>query len=399
MLKTFTQVSAVMGLALGASLVTPTQPAVQAAGRGSSSDCGGLGQKTCVSVWPSKRCDAGLVEKKQRGRNICVKPSAPGDKTGGCGGLNETTCISVLPSKRCDAGLIEVRQRGRNICIKDEIGADQTPSCGGIGQASCWSLKASEWCDPGLIYKPGGIPGKGLCYAPKEDDMIARTRATISRFNALPKDNEFSKLRKCLVKPSRLKRLREQMEAKSSNGTNAIIRECEVNIARLQDAAAYVLDLPRSSAARSNGARSASSTQSSGEDFVRNLRLTLELSVDASFFKNSAAAAIGYAIPMNDRPLGTRWYKSSDDFKGGVDVGVGGDLMIGFGFPGVPDGDYVVENGVSGVVGGALGLKLAATLRGDSDNGGMMFGVFGGAGLGVSVAMYEYQNEFFEDKD
>ncbi|MEL7188732.1 MAG: hypothetical protein AAGK17_04195 [Pseudomonadota bacterium] len=304
----------------------------------------------------------------------------------------------MWPSKRCDAGLIEVKQRGRNICIKDEIGADPTPNCGGVDQKSCWSARARNWCDPGLIYKPGIVPGKGTCYAPEEDDMVARTRATISRFNALPKDNEFSSLRKCLVKPSRLKRLREVMKAQDGNGTNGIIRECDVDIAKLRDEAAYVLDQPRGLAARSMGARSAASTQSWGEDLVNNMRLTLELSVDASFFKNSAAAAIGYAIPMNDRPLGSRWYKSSDDFVGGFDVGVGGDLMIGFGFPGVPDGDNAVENGASGVVAGALGLKLAATLRADSENANMMFGVFGGAGLGATVAVYEYQNEFFEDK-
>ena len=396
MFKAIFKASAVMGLALGATFVTPAER-VEASGF-FAKDCGGLNQKTCFHALPSKRCNAGLVEKKQRGRNICVKPSAPGDKTGGCGGLNEQTCFNVLPSKRCDKGLIEVKQRGRNICIKDEIGADPTPDCGGLDQQSCWSMRASEWCDPGLFYKPGALPGKGRCYAPKDGDMVKAARAALSRFNALPKDNAFSDLRKCLISPSRLKRLKTEMRASNSNGTNAIIRECDVDVEELQEVAAYILDQPSGSAVNGAGARSASSTQAWDDNLKGKMRMTLELSVEASFFKSSAAAAIGYAIPMHEKPLGARWYKSSDDFKGGVDVGIGGDLMIGIGFPGVPGGDNAVENGLSGVIAGALGAKVAATMRGDTGNGGMMFGLIGGAGLGVTAAMFEYQNEFFDDK-
>lgn len=396
MFKAITQATAVMGLALGATFIAPAER-VEARNFGSS-DCGGLNQKTCISLNRNKRCDSGLVEKKQSGRNICVEPSTPGDKTGGCGALNQVTCITLIKSKRCDAGLIEVTQRGRNICIKDEIGADTTPDCGGLDQKSCWSGRISQWCDAGLIYKPGALPGKGVCRAPEEGDMIQATRAAISRFNALPKDNEFASLRKCLVSPSRFGRLKRAMKASNTNGTNAIIRECDVDVSKMQDIAAYILDRPSTSASRNVTSRNAASTQDWDDNLNSKMRLTLELSVDASFFKSSAAAAIGYAIPLHDKPLGSRWYKNSDDFLGGVDVAVGGDLMIGIGFPGVPGGDNAVEGGYSGVIAGALGVKLAGTLRGDDDNAAMMFGVMGGAGLGATVAMYEYRNEFFEDK-
>lgn len=398
MLKTFTQVSAVMGLALGASLVTPTQPAVQAAGQGSSSDCGGLGQKTCISVWPSKRCDAGLVEKKQSGRNICVRPSSPGDKTGGCGGLNENTCISVLPSRRCDTGLIEVKQRGRNICIKDEMGADQTPDCGGIGQASCWSLKASDWCDPGLIYKPGALPGKGRCEEADKDNLMQYTRAIASRFKSLGDDNEMTRLRKCLTSPRRLARLKDMMGAEDSNGTNSVIRECNVDIDKLQAAAEYVLDTRSNSAARSLGVRTPSNADDWDDNLDGKMRLTLEYSAGAVAGGSGESATVGYAIPLHRKPEGTRFYKHVDEYDGGVDLGVGADLLIGIGFPGVPGGDYTIESGKSGVLAGALALKVGLTTRVTREGRRPMWAIFGGAGLGVTAAMYDYDNEFMIDK-
>lgn len=396
MFKTFTQVSAVMGLALGASFVTPSQP-VQAAGWGSS-DCGGLNEKTCISVWPSKRCDAGLVEKKQRGRNICVRPSSPGDRTGGCGGLNERTCISVLPSKRCDAGLIEVKQPGRNICIKDELGADRTPNCGGIGQASCWSLKASEWCDPGLLYKPGGLPGRGRCEAADENDMIQYTRAVASRFNALGPNNEATKLRNCLIAPTRLARLKAQMEASDTNGTNSIIRECNVDIEELQRVAAYVLQTPGNSAARNLGLNTVSNSDDWDDNLDGKMRLTFELTYGATAGSKGGSNTIGYAIPLHKKPLGSRWYRHNDEYDGGIDLGFGTDLLIGFGFPGVPGGDLVTEEGKSGVLAvGALG-KLGMATRVTRDGRRPMWAIFGGVGLGVTAAMYDYENQFLIDK-
>jgi hypothetical protein len=359
-------------------------------------DCGGLNQKSCWHVDPNKWCDGNLQYKPTGvpGKGTCVKR----EPKKACGGLNETTCISVNPAKWCDAGLVQVRQSGRNICVRDEMGVDTSRGCGGEGEKSCWSMRPSQWCDAGLIYKPGGVPGRGRCEAADEGNMIQLTRAAASRMKSLGSENEFTKLRNCLIAPSRFARLKEEMKANDTNGTNSIIRECNVDVEKLQDVAAYVLGDSNFSGTRSKGARTTSSSQDWDDDLNRKLRFTLELSVDASFFNSSAGGAIGYAIPMHEKPLGARWYKGSDDFAGGVDVGIGADLLIGIGFPGVPGGDYAVENGVSGVVAGALGAKVAATLRGDTDNGGMMFAVFGGAGLGVTAAIYEYQNEFFKDK-
>jgi hypothetical protein len=375
--------------------------------RSNLKDCGGLGQKSCINVNASKRCNTGLEERRQSGRNICVKPNADRSNLRDCGGLNQKSCVNVIASKRCNEGLVERRQRGRNICIKDTMGVDTSKGCGGIGEKSCWSARPSQWCDAGLIYKPGGIPGRGRCEKPDEDNMIQLTRAAASRMKALGADNELGRLRKCLINPARLARLREEMKEGDSNGTNGIIRECNVNVAKLKSEAAYILDQRGSSAARgssasaintaSMGASTASSTQSSDTTFVDNMRLTLELSADASFFKSSASGVIGYAIPLSDRPLGSRWYKGSDEYLGGIDIGLGVDLLIGIGAPGIPDGDGAIERGYSGVVAGAIGAKVAATLRGDED-GGFMFALFGGAGLGVSVAMYEYENEFFKDR-
>ena len=374
-------------------------------------DCGGLGQKSCINVVASKRCNAGLEERRQSGRNICVKPNEDRSNLRDCGALGQKSCVNVIASKRCNAGLVEFRQRGRNICIRDGMGVDTTQGCGGIGEKSCWSGRPSQWCDAGLIYKPGGIPGRGRCVAADEDNMIQRTRAATSRMKSLGADNELRRLRNCLVNPVRLSRLKREMKEGDSNGTNAIIRECNVDLAKLKEEAAYILGERGASAARGSGAYTAASAsapgamgtftaasgQSAGRAFVDNLRVTIELSADASFFSSSVSGVIGYAIPLSERPLGSRWYKGSDEYLGGIDVGIGGDLLIGVGAPGVPDGDGAIEVGNSGVVAGALGLKIAATIRMDKE-GGTMFALFGGVGLGATVAIYEYQNEFFKDR-
>ena len=401
MFKTITKISAVMGLAMGASFVTPIERA-QASGF-ASSDCGGLNQKTCISLNRNKRCDSGLVEKRRSGRNICVKPSTPGDTTGGCGALNQVTCITPIKSKRCDAGLIEAKQRGRNICIKDEIGADTTPDCGGLDQKSCWSRRASEWCDPGLIYKPGVLPGKGRCDAPETDNMIQYTRSVASRFNALGSNNEFSKLRNCLISPSRLSRLKREMENQDTNGTNAIIRECDVDIKKLQEVAGYMFSQSQSAqaltAARNAGVPITPPVDEEewDDNLHKKLRFTIEFSIGAAAGSNDVGGTIGYALPLHDKPLGSRWYKGSDDYSKGIDLGAGMDILFGLGFPGVPGGDNATESGSAGIIAAAVIGKVGMLTR-ITDDGDPMFALFGGAGAGLTVATFEYENEFYEDK-
>lgn len=349
MLNTLTKAAALTGLVLGASFVSPTQ-SVEAAGFGKS-DCGGLNQKTCIHILASKRCNSGLIEKRQSGRNICIRPSTPGDTTGGCGGLN---------------------------------------------QKSCWSLRASKWCDPGLIYKPSGIPGQGRCRAPDTDNMVEYTRAVASRFKALGRGNEFTKLRNCLISPTRLSRLKREMRANDSNGTNSIIRECDVDIDKLQEVASFMFDGTQGSAARSAGVRSASSSSGNG-NLSKKFRLTIEFSAAASAGSNSAGTTIGYAIPLHKKALGSRWYKGSDDYKSGFDLGAGADLLIGIGMPGVPSGNNASESGNAGIIAAAVFGKLGMMTR-ITDEGDPMWAVFGGAGLGATIATFEYENEFFRDK-
>jgi hypothetical protein len=351
MFNTLTKAAAFTGLVLGASFVTPTER-VEAFGFGSS-NCGGLNQKTCVHILPSKRCNAGLIEKRQRGRNICIRPATPGDTTGGCGGLNEN---------------------------------------------SCWSLRASKWCDPGLIYKPTGIPGKGRCRAPDTDNMVEYTRAVASRFKALGRNNEFTKLRNCLISPARLVRLKREMKDNDTNGTNSIIRECDVDIDKLQDVASFMFNGTQGSAARSAGVRSVSSSSDDWDDgLAKKFRLTIEFSAAASAGSNSAGGTIGYAIPLHKKPQGSRWYKGSDDYKSGFDLGAGADILIGIGMPGVPGGNNATESGRAGIIAAAVLGKLGMMTR-ITDEGDPMWALFGGAGLGATIATFAYENEFFVDR-
>lgn len=324
-----------------------------------------------------------------------------------CGGLNQKSCWHVNPKKWCDEGLQYVRgtigRRGRCVAPPEDDNdvIDETPGCGGIGEASCWSFKASRWCDPGLIYKPGGIPGRGRCEAAEEDNMLQYTRAVASRYKALGPRNEFAKLRNCLIVPTRLSRLKREMKDQDTNGTNSIIAECDVDLKKLQEVADYVLDTTDNAAARGVGVRSVRSSNDDDGDGQDNLgdklRFTIELSGAASAGTNSFGGTIGYAVPLHAKPKGSRWYKGSDDFAGGVDLGVGADILFGIGQPGVPAGDNAVESGESGVLSGAIAAKVGVMVRA-TDDGGAMFALFGGVGLGVTAAVFDFQNRFYPDK-
>lgn len=156
MWKTIISMGMALGLALPVSIALPTS-AAQAA-----QDCGGLNQKTCISLNRDKRCKKGLVEKRQSGRNICVRPSSPRPKpqpAKDCGGLNQKTCVSLSRDKRCDRGLVEQRQSGRNICVRPS--QVQPSRCGGLNQPTCISPIPSRRCKDGLAEQRRS--GRNIC--------------------------------------------------------------------------------------------------------------------------------------------------------------------------------------------------------------------------------------------
>lgn len=158
MWKAIVSAATVWGLALFVSVAVPTAPA-QAA-----QSCGGLNQKTCISINPAKRCKGGLVEKRQSGRNICVAPSQSAPKpepASNCGGLNQKTCISVNPAKRCKSGLVEQRQSGRNICVRPSQVKPKPSTCGGLNQKTCINVNPAKRCDAGLAEQRRS--GRNIC--------------------------------------------------------------------------------------------------------------------------------------------------------------------------------------------------------------------------------------------
>ena len=161
MLNAIIKASAILGMAMGASMVTPVEPAHAAI---SKQSCGGLNQKTCINVNPAKWCDAGLVVLPKVGRDICIKPPPkpkpkPKDP---CGGLNQKTCINVNPAKWCNAGLVALPKLGRDICGK---APDKDPPTaidfGCLLQNTCFSLNPAKWCDAGLTQLAKS--GRNIC--------------------------------------------------------------------------------------------------------------------------------------------------------------------------------------------------------------------------------------------
>ncbi|GAA4035698.1 hypothetical protein GCM10022213_01130 [Parerythrobacter jejuensis] len=160
MWKAIVSATVAWGLALFVSIAVPTAPAQAAM------SCGGLNQKTCISINPAKRCKGSLVEKRQSGRNICVRPTqsrpnpAPADN---CGGLNQKTCVSFNPARRCKGNLVEKRQSGRNICVRpSQVEAD----CGGLNQKTCVSLNPARRCKGNLVEKRQS--GRNICVRPSQ---------------------------------------------------------------------------------------------------------------------------------------------------------------------------------------------------------------------------------------
>ena len=55
------------------------------------------------------------------------------------------------------------------------------------------------------------------------------------------------------------------------------------------------------------------------------------------------------------------------------------------------------ESGRAGIIAAAVLGKLGMMTR-ITDEGDPMWALFGGAGLGATIATFDYENEFFEDK-
>lgn len=326
-----------------------------------------------------------------------------------CGGLNQNSCWHADPRKWCDGDLKYIPggigRRGK--CVgrpkDDNDVVDETPTCGGIGQASCWSVKPSRWCDAGLIYKPGGIPGRGRCEAPEADNMMQFTRAMASRYNALGRNNELAKLRRCLANPVRLAKLKSAMRAQSTNTTNSVVRECNVDPEKMQQVAEYVLMPMRQDAARVAGVRYRSTnavirnSDSDIDPLAKKFRLYFEFAMGAAANSAEAGVTWGYAIPLHSKPDGPRWYRSSDDYVRGLDLGAGGDVFIGLGFPGVPSGDGATESGQSGLIAAAVLAKVAMLSR-ITEDGDPSYALGVGAGLGITGATFNYTHTYYEDK-
>lgn len=331
-----------------------------------------------------------------------------------CGGEGQNSCWSANPTKWCKPGLKYIPggigRRGK--CIKPPASrpvsgggsGDDTPNCGGIGQRSCWSLKASKWCDPGLLYKPGLLPGKGRCEAPEAGNMVQYTRSVISRYQGLPRNNELSKLRKCVNNPVRQARIISAMKKQATNDTNSILRECNIDPAKLQAVANAVLGEPghgtRYVRARGYGNDANPPDVTPGEEtesVAKKFRLFLEFSAGAAAGSKDVGIAYGYAIPLHAKPKGPRWYKNSTNYVKGLDIGFGGDITVGLGFPGVPSGDGFVEEGTSGLVNIAALAKIGMLTR-ITDDQDAAFALMGGVGLGLTAATYEYANNFYDDK-
>ena len=364
MLKTLTQATAFIGLAVGATFVTPAERA-EASGF-SRSNCGGLNQKTCFHILPSKRCNAGLVEKKQGGRNICVRKSSGNDRTGDCGGLNQVTCISANPAKWCDDGLVEKRQPGRNICIKE---ADLTPGsdqCGGLNQQRCKHINPAKWCNEGLKNKiQWGKPDICIRRITNKD----RLEVASGVIQELGSNNPLAELTQCLNRPGKIGEVKTAINGRSKNGVFSLISSCGTSLQELKSMG--------SMATLNNG------TQAGNDKFFKTITITVGASGAAAV---AGAAGAGIAIELQDDP-NARWF-----FTGGIGAGpkaeVVGDITVGLSRSRLPTARWGFDHGTAAVVSGHfyVGLSGGVDFEQNSLNfSGISFGAGGGVGAGGAV--------------
>ncbi|MEL6529112.1 MAG: hypothetical protein AAFQ27_04070 [Pseudomonadota bacterium] len=410
MLKAIIQSTAVFGLAIGASMITPSESAQAAS---FSKSCGGLNQKTCISPNPAKWCKVGLKVKHQPGRNICIRKQGKPDRREPCGGLNQKTCISPNPAKWCKAGLQVKHQPGRNICIKKERKPDRRPGssecgglnqirckspnparwcdagfrnkvvigapdicvvkpkkkpCGGLNQDSCVSVNPAKWCNKGLTYKPRMLVGKrGTCIDKvRNSDRIAVAKQVIEK---LGDNNPLANLTKCIRRPEKLGDLKNAITTRSNNGVNRVLRSCGADLNGLRNMGS----LP----SLNNGA------QSGNDKKFKTLSITVGASGAAGV---AGAAGAGIVIELKKGP-NARWF-----FTGGIGGGpkaeVVGDVTLGLSRSEIPTKRVGFDHGIGAVVSGhyIVGLSGGVEFEGNSLNfSGISFGAGGGVGVGGAV--------------
>lgn len=364
MFKALTRTTALMGLALGVTFITPAER-VQASGF-FSKDCGGLNQKTCFHVLPSKRCNSGLVERKQSGRNICVRKSSANDKTGDCGGLNEVTCISVNPLRHCDKGLTVLRRPGRNICIKKADLSPGSDQCGGLNQQRCKHINPAKWCDDGFRNKiQWGKPDICIRRVTNKD----RLEVAGAVIQELGGNNPLANLTKCLAQPSKLGTIKTAINDRSNAGVNWALRSCGANLNQLQDMGRI--------GTLNNGA------QAGADRKFKTLSITVNASGAALV---AASGGAGIVIELQDNP-NARWF-----FTGGVGGGpkaeVVGDVTVGLSRAEIPTKRVGLDHGIGAVASAHVGVGLSGGVEfeGNSlDFAGISFGVGGGGGVGGAI--------------
>ncbi len=384
MFKMIFQATAVFGLALGTTMIAPTEP-VQAASFKKS--CGGLNQKSCVHVNPKKWCKAGLTYKPRIGkRGICIKKvSKPKPKPKPCGGLNQNSCVSPNPKKWCNAGLTYKPRIGRRgTCVIKP----PKPACGGLNQNSCFHVNPAKWCNTGLSYKPNMLRGKrGTCIKKvRNSDRIAVAKTVIEEIGD---NNPLANLTKCLNRSHMLNQLKDAMKDRSRNGVNRLLRACGTSHTALRDMG----NLPALNAGTSSGANVRSAGGGSG-GYFKTLTITVGGS-GAAWVAGSAST--GIAIELKKSP-NARWF-----FTGGVGAGpkaeVVGDVTVGLSRSTIPTSRVGSDHGTSAVVSGhyIVGLSGGVDFAGNTLGfDGISFGAGGGVGVGGAVyktgAVYPFKD-------
>ena len=357
-------------------------PAPAEAGR----NCGGLNQKSCWHVDPTKWCDGDLKYKATGipGQGTCVKREARKPKPA-CGGLNQSSCWNVNPAKWCH-GELQYKPTGvpgQGTCVRRE-----KDHCGNLGQQSCWHVNPARWCNDDLKYKPTGVPGQGTCVLRVSDeDLVEVADSVVLQMKTVGDDNPLIDLQRCLARPENRSALVSALGSKSGNGVNGLLRRCNASPEALRAYGERVLGPFNSAAA--NGASTAArhvrtrSGGSSADD--RAWHLTIG-ALGGGVAKVGAEAGVGYKLALQHDPE-ARFF-----LFGGVSIGVGleggADVTVGIGYESMPRDHWARDVGVSvGYSGKALyGGGAAVDFSKDSV---VPSGVTlsGGAGAGARIGV------------
>lgn len=327
MFKLIIQGSAAFALAIGASMVTPTQPAQAMFAKKA---CGGLNQNSCIHVNPAKWCNAGLTYKPRIGRR--------------------GTCIKKAPKP--------------------------TKVCGGLNQNSCFHVNPAKWCNTGLSYKPNMLRGKrGTCIKKVTNaDRLAVTKTVIQE---LGDNNPLANLTKCLNKPAKLVQLKDAIKDRSNNGVNRLLQSCGASHTALRSMG----NLPALNAGSSTGATVRNANYE--DQFFKTLTITVGGSGAAGV---AGAAGAGIVIELKKSP-NARWFFTGG-IGGGPKAEVVGDVTVSLTRSAIPSNRVGLDHGIGAVISGhyIVGLSGGVEFSGNSLNfEGVSFGAGGGVGVGGAV--------------